>query len=119
MPLRTSTICSGMSRDAAKFLGSARVEILATFEVRIHGDSMWPTFRDGDSIQAVPGQLPELGDIVVAKHPWKTIHIVKRVKKILSDGYFLEGDNPDPTGSEDSHNFGLIPSASIIGIIQD
>ena len=92
---------------------------MATFEVRIHGDSMWPTFRDGDSIQAVPGQLPELGDIVVAKHPWKTIHIVKRVKKILSDGYFLEGDNPDPTGSEDSHNFGLIPSASIIGIIQD
>ncbi len=92
---------------------------MATIEVRIHGDSMWPTFRDGDSIQAVPGQLPELGDIVVAKHPWKTIHIVKRVKKILSDGYFLEGDNPDPTGSEDSHNFGLIPSASIIGIIQD
>ena len=108
-----------MSRDAAKFLGSARVEPLATIEVRIHGDSMWPTFRDGDSIQAVPGQLPELGDIVVAKHPWKTIHIVKRVKKILSDGYFLEGDNPDPTGSEDSPNFGPIPSASIIGIIRD
>jgi len=108
-----------MSRDAAKFLGFARVEPLATIEVRIHGDSMWPTFRDGDSIQAVSGQLPELGDIVVAKHPWKTIHIVKRVKKILSEGYFLEGDNPDPTGSEDSHNFGPIPSASIIGIIRD
>ena len=108
-----------MSRDAAKFLGSARVESLTTIEVRIHGDSMWPTFRDGDSIQAESGKLPELGDIVVAKHPWKKMHIIKRVKKILSDGYFLEGDNPDPTGSEDSHNFGLIPSASIIGIIRD
>ena len=108
-----------MSRGAAKYLGFVRVEPLATIEVRIHGDSMWPTFCDGDSIQAVSGKLPELGDIVVAKHPWKTIHIVKRVKKILSDGYFLEGDNPDPTGSEDSHNFGPIPSASIIGIIRD
>ena len=80
---------------------------------------MWPTFRDGDCVHAVPNMLPGLDDIVVAKHPWKKMHIVKRVKKILSDGYFLEGDNPDPTGSEDSHNFGLIPSASIIGIIQD
>ena len=80
---------------------------------------MWPTFRDGDSIEAESGQLPELGDIVVAKHPWKTIHIVKRVKEILPNGYFLEGDNPDPTGSEDSHNFGPIPTASIIGTIRN
>ena len=92
---------------------------MPTIEVRIHGDSMWPTFRDGDSLQADSGQLPELGDIVVAKHPWKKIHIVKRVKQIHTSGYFLEGDNPDPTGSEDSHNFGPIPAASIIGVIRD
>ncbi|MEE2748280.1 MAG: S26 family signal peptidase [Candidatus Thermoplasmatota archaeon] len=87
--------------------------------MRIQGDSMWPTFRDGDHLQAIKGSTAEPGDIVVAKHPWKTIHIVKRVKEISPSGYFLEGDNPDPTGSEDSHNFGPVPISSIIAIIND
>jgi len=90
---------------------------MPTIQVRIHGDSMWPTLRDGDCVKAETDTHPEIGNIVVAKHPWKEIHIVKRVKEILPDGFFLEGDNPDPTGTEDSHNFGPIPSASIIGII--
>ena len=94
-----------------------RVERLSRIVVRIHGDSMWPTFRDGDHVEAVSGLLPELGDIVVAKHPWKSVHIVKRVKYIQPSGFFLEGDNPDPTGSEDSHNFGPIPASLIIAAI--
>ncbi len=76
---------------------------------------MWPTLRDGESVEAETGKIPDVGDIVVAKHPWKNLHIVKRVKKILPSGYFLEGDNPDPTGSEDSHNFGPVPVSLIIG----
>lgn len=90
---------------------------MTTIQVRIHGDSMWPTLRDGDCVKAETGINPEIGNIVVAKHPWKEIHIVKRVKEILPNGFFLEGDNPDPNGTEDSHNFGPIPSSSIIGII--
>tara|TARA_B100001250_G_scaffold206715_1_gene177451 strand:- start:692 stop:970 length:279 start_codon:yes stop_codon:yes gene_type:complete len=90
---------------------------MTTIQVRIHGDSMWPTLRDGDCVKAETDRHPAIGSIVVAKHPWKEIHIVKRVKEILPDGFFLEGDNPDPTGTEDSHNFGPIPSSSIIGII--
>jgi len=90
---------------------------MALIEVRIHGDSMWPTLRDGDCVQATAGIAPKVGDIVVAKHPWKELHIVKRVKEILADGIFIEGDNPDPTGTEDSHNFGLVSPSSIIGVI--
>ena len=90
---------------------------MARIEVRIHGNSMWPTFRDGDTIEANTETTPQIGDVVIAKHPWKDLHIVKRVKHIQADGYFLEGDNPDPTGTEDSHNFGAIPESLIIAAI--
>ena len=107
-----------MSRDEARFLGSGRAEQLSRFEVRIHGDSMWPTFCDGQRIEGRSDIIPMVGDVVVAKHPWKDLHIVKRVKRIMPDGYFLEGDNPDPTGSEDSHNFGPVASSLIIATIR-
>ena len=47
------------------------------------------------------------------------MNVIKRVKRILGDGIFIEGDNPDPIGSEDSHNFGLIQNSAIIAIIRD
>ncbi len=90
---------------------------MTRIEVSVHGSSMWPTFRDGDQVEAVLDVPPSVGDVVVAKHPWKNVHIVKRVKRILSNGYFLEGDNPDPTGTEDSHNFGPVPVSLIIATI--
>ena len=99
--------------------GSGRVETLNRIHIRIHGDSMWPTLRDGDFVEAVQGPKPVVGDIVVARHPMKNMTVIKRVKRILQDGVFIEGDNPDPIGSEDSHNFGPIPHSSIIAVIQD
>ena len=95
-----------------------RVETLNRIEVRIHGDSMWPTLKDGDSVEAIQGPIPVVGDIVVAHHPMKKITVVKRVKRIEAEGLFLEGDNPDPIGSEDSHNFGHVTTSAIIAIIQ-
>ena len=80
---------------------------------------MWPTLRDGDCVEAVEGPTPVAGDIVVARHPMKQMTVIKRVKRILQDGLFIEGDNPDPIGSEDSHNFGPIPHSSIIAVIRD
>ena len=38
---------------------------------------------------------------------------VKRVKSLSEKGYFVEGDNPDPLASEDSHNFGLVSKDAI------
>ena len=104
-----------MLKVAAKSLGFVRADDVQ-IQVQIHGDSMWPTLRDGDVVEAIQGLSPVVGDIVVAKHPFKKMNVIKRVKRILGDGIFIEGDNPDPIGSEDSHNFGLIQNLSLIHI---
>ena len=60
-----------------------------------------------------------IGQIVLAKHPFKTdLILIKRISSINDNGVFLVGDNPDPTASEDSHNFGRISVADIIGVRQ-
>jgi phage repressor protein C with HTH and peptisase S24 domain len=79
---------------------------------------MWPTLKDGQFVNAIRNATPVIGDIVVVKHPLKSATIIKRVTKIDCDEMFIEGDNPDPLGSEDSHNFGLISTSSIIAIIR-
>ena len=78
---------------------------------------MWPTFNDGDVIacEHYDGQSVSVGDLVVFTHPFKSeVTCVKRVKSLSEKGYFVEGDNPDPNSSQDSHNFGLIQSDNII-----
>jgi|TARA_B100001996_G_C18132388_1_gene389611 nickel-type superoxide dismutase maturation protease len=84
--------------------------------VKIKGDSMWPTFNDGDiiSCEQYSGQTISVGDLVVFRHPFKNeVTCVKRVKSLTEKGYFVEGDNPDPLASEDSHNFGHVPEDTI------
>lgn len=92
------------------------------FQVRIKGDSMWPTFRDGDILTF--SHLPDqhhvnAGAVVLAKHPLKVdVLVVKRVHSVELDGrFFLVGDQPDPLGSEDSHNFGPVHRSAIIGYL--
>ena len=59
----------------------------------------------------------EVGNIVVFTHPFKPkVTCVKRVKRITDSGLFVEGDNPDPLASEDSHNFGIVSLDAIIAI---
>ena len=80
-------------------------------KVIIKGDSMWPTFSDGDTISCSEyyDSAISLSTIVVFNHPLKKgVVCVKRVKRIDGDKLFVQGDNPDPTASEDSHNFGWI-----------
>ena len=84
-----------------------------TLDVRIQGDSMWPTFRDGDVLSFTQQNLSSLAvsDVVLVSHPLKPeVRMVKRVLRIEPNGdLFLVGDNPDPLASEDSHNFGPVP----------
>ena len=80
---------------------------------------MWPTLRDGQLVDATQRLDARLGDIVVVKHPLKKTTVIKRITKLDGDQMFIEGDNPDPLGSEDSHNFGTVPLSSIIAIIRD
>ena len=92
---------------------------METIAVVVNGDSMWPTLNDGDTITVLPyrGQELKLNDILVFTDPRDSSRIcIKRLKRIESGGLFVEGDNPDPTASTDSHNYGLIDEQSIIGI---
>lgn len=87
--------------------------------VKLKGDSMWPNFKDGDTLSCMEyiGQSVDVGNIVVFTHPFKPkVTCVKRVKRITDSGLFVEGDNPDPLASEDSHNFGLVSLDAIIAI---
>ena len=87
----------------------------------IRGSSMFPTYRDGDSVSFKKIRDPlniTIGDIIVFPHPLKEdFMLIKRVKKISGNNkVFVEGDNKDILGSEDSHNFGLINCNTIIAI---
>ncbi len=89
--------------------------------VKIIGDSMWPSFKDGDIIEceAYSRQEIKVSDLVVFLHPFKqNVTCVKRVKSIHDNGFFVEGDNPDPLASEDSHNFGVVKKDTIIAILK-
>ena len=80
---------------------------------------MWPTLVDGSTVrfEKVEDKVLEVGQIVLAKHPLQSnLIIIKRIQSINENKVFLVGDNPDPTASDDSHNFGmiLIPEISAI-----
>lgn len=86
--------------------------------VVVNGDSMWPTLKDGDTIDVnvLDNQDLQIGDLVVFRDPRDASRMcIKRLKRIEENGLFVEGDNPDPTASTDSHNYGLIPFESVIG----
>tara|TARA_B100000900_G_scaffold403710_1_gene411144 strand:- start:1120 stop:1404 length:285 start_codon:yes stop_codon:yes gene_type:complete len=87
--------------------------------VTIRGNSMWPTLTEGQEILATKyyGQKIKVGQIIVFKHPFdNTLIAVKRVKAVDDGLLFVEGDNPDPTASNDSHNFGLLKQEFVIAI---
>lgn len=56
-----------------------------------------------------PHTPPEVGDVVVCRHPFQpSLVVIKRITELQSDGgMFLRGDNPDE--STDSRSYGLVP----------
>ena len=85
---------------------------------------MSPEYNDGDVLdfcEVDSAAKVEIGDLVVFTHPFKSkLKLFKRITKI-KDGtkIFVEGDNPDPLSSEDSHNFGFIDIENILGYLKD
>ena len=63
---------------------------MSDFHVIIRGDSMWPTFSDGEKVKASELSEEELtiGDIVVSKHPLKS-------KLIITNRYAVEDIEPN------------------------
>ena len=91
---------------------------MESIAVVVNGDGMWPTLQDGETVNvnAYQGQDLSIDDIVVFYDPRNESRIcIKRIKRIEPNGYFVEGDNPDPTASTDSHNYGLVHSGLLIG----
>ena len=79
---------------------------------------MWPSLVDGDEMEfeALEEKELQIGDLVLFKHPFNTeITAVKRLIAMDGEKYILEGDNPDPTASQDSHNFGPVKREMILG----
>lgn len=80
---------------------------------------MYPTLRDGDVVTvdrtAYVDLPPAVGDLVLARHPFKRdVLMVKRVHALTDEGRVdLRGDLP--TESEDSRGFGALPMDHILG----
>ncbi len=85
---------------------------------------MSPNYKDGDVLdfyEINSATEIEVGDLVVFNHPFKSqLKLFKRITKIKDeDKIFVEGDNPDPLSSDDSHNFGFISIKDILGYLKD
>jgi nickel-type superoxide dismutase maturation protease len=85
----------------------------------VRGNSMSPLLNDGDVVfvdpRAYATALPQVGDVVVARHPYqRDLQIIKRVADVTDDQrVFLESDNPSE--GTDSHTFGTIPYDRLLG----
>ncbi len=79
------------------------------------GPSMNPTLEDGEVVLVDKNARIEIGDIVVARHPFEIgTEVVKRVERINDrEHYFLVGDNPQ--FSTDSRDYGAVTKEYIIG----
>lgn len=75
---------------------------------------MAPTLLPGDLLFADPAQAEvlEAGDLAVCAHPFRSLSVVKRVRRVSPSGRLeLRGDNPDALSSQDSRGFGLVRAA--------
>ena len=85
--------------------------------VLVEGESMSPSLLPNESLfvkdDYYNNHLPQIGDIVLLKHPKEPQRvIVKRIHKIQDGNIFVTGDNPPK--STDSRHFGSIRRQNII-----
>ena len=81
---------------------------------RVVGPSMSPTVRSGDRLLVrrlrAPGRV-RAGDVVLARFPVRPdLLVVKRVRRAVAGGHWVEGDNPFVT--DDSRAYG---AAVVVG----
>jgi nickel-type superoxide dismutase maturation protease len=81
----------------------------------VEGKSMAPALNDGDAVLIDPRAQVSPGDIVLAKHPFKSsVRILKRLAEIGTDGKLtLLGDNREE--STDSRSLGRFSRGDILG----
>lgn len=76
---------------------------------------MLPALAPGDEVLVALGRPVDVGDIVLARHPYRRdVVLLKRVDHIDSQGRLhLLGDNPRE--STDSRSFGSVGAERVIG----
>lgn len=76
---------------------------------------MAPFLQEKDEVITIPYYFstPKIGDVVVFKHIVPPFIFCKRIKKIIRDEIWVEGENK--TKSIDSRKFGFIKRKNIIG----
>lgn len=84
----------------------------------VQGRSILPTLSPGNQVLIHPRayQLttPQVGDIVLACHPFqRQLYLIKRIQSVSDHSYFLVGDNA--AESTDSRVFHAVPLDCIVG----
>jgi signal peptidase I len=100
---------------AFRFLGWRRVKVA--------GESMSPTFQDGDVLvvkwfEEVKSELPLASVVVIERDEMPGVYFIKRIQKAHSGAYWVEGDNREPDVEKrmnDSRTWGYIPAHEIRG----
>lgn len=90
---------------------------------RVSGESMAPTFNDGDILlvrifAGRPVNLALLQVVLIERELQPGVHYIKRIQKIHGDAIWVEGDNRDPGLAErmnDSRTWGYLGSSEIQG----
>ena len=80
---------------------------------KIEGFSLFPLLKEGEVVLCVKlytFSKIKINDIVVFKHK-NNGSMIKKVKKINENGYFVQGENPD---SIDSRNFGELEKKELL-----
>lgn len=84
---------------------------------KVRDRSMLPKIKDGDYliVSMIPYlfRRPSVNDVIVLRHPKKTIFLVKRIARASKKHYYVEGDNREH--SEDSRSFGWVSGGLILG----
>lgn len=85
---------------------------------RVVGDSMQPTLNTGEMVLvahfAYSKILPRAGDIVLARHPYQKLHIIKRVAALTADNRIVLHSDNAAAGS-DSRQWGALHPSHILG----
>lgn len=83
--------------------------------IKIVGNSMYPTYRDGQFKIATTVFTPQIGDVLVYTSPEGEIVIKRLTQFYPALGLcFFEGDNPNRSMTRDSRDYGWVDVKNII-----